>query len=98
MTRVAFIGSEAGAAAYRLAGLETYADEAMDPGVAFDEARRSADLVLVEASFAARIGAVHWRGALATPTPLVAVVPDMTGELPMPDLAVRLRRELGLVE
>jgi hypothetical protein len=54
--------------------------------------------VLLSASLAARIAGGELGAALAALTPLVMIVPDIDGATPVPDLALRLRRQLGLVE
>jgi hypothetical protein len=59
-------------------------------------ARTEAPLVLVAASVAARVAEGDLRAALAALTPLVLIVPDLDRAAPVPDLAARLRRQLGL--
>jgi hypothetical protein len=54
--------------------------------------------VLVSASTAARTPAAALRAACAAIAPLAVVVPDLAGEAPLPDIATRLRRQLGLLE
>jgi vacuolar-type H+-ATPase subunit F/Vma7 len=96
MSRVVYLGDELSAAGWRLAGID--APEAA-PGhetAALESALRSAALVLVSAALAARIDGVTLRRALAALAPLVLVVPDPQGEAPLPDLAARLRLQLGL--
>jgi vacuolar-type H+-ATPase subunit F/Vma7 len=96
--RVVFLGNEVQAAAYRLAGVDTLG---VDPGnatSALAEARAAAPLVLVAASVAAQIPEATMRNACAAIAPLVVVVPDLDGEGALPDIALRLRRQLGLVE
>jgi vacuolar-type H+-ATPase subunit F/Vma7 len=55
-----------------------------------------APLVLVSSAVAAGIAEAVLRAALCALTPLVLVVPDLQGEVPLPDLAARLRGQLGL--
>ena len=96
--RAIFLGDEASAAAYRLAGVEA---RTVPPGGEADSlaaARDAAALVLVGASVAARLPAPLLRAASAGVAPLVVVVPDLGGDGAVPDLGVRLRRQLGLVE
>jgi vacuolar-type H+-ATPase subunit F/Vma7 len=95
---VAFLGSETSAAAFRLAGVDARVARAGDEATDFASARQHAELVVIEASVASRLPAAHWRAALAAVLPLVVVVPDVAGEAPMPDLAARLRKQLGLGE
>ena len=67
-----------------------------EAGAAFDEARAQAPLVLVSAAVAAHIDAAQLRAALMALQPLVLIVPDARGEVPRPDLAARLRGQLGM--
>ncbi|MFO1312070.1 MAG: hypothetical protein U1F41_08415 [Burkholderiales bacterium] len=98
MTHVVFLGSEASAAAFRLAGIDARVavDGEEDAGLA--RARDGADLVIVEASVAARVPARDWLAAVVGAPPLVAAIPDLAGTTCIPDLAGRLRRQLGLSE
>jgi hypothetical protein len=50
----------------------------------------------VSASVALRVPAADLRAAQRALAPLTVVVPDLQGEAPLPDLASRLRAELGL--
>ncbi len=59
-------------------------------------ARSQAPLVLVSAAVAAGIGEALLREALSALAPLVLVVPDLHAAVPLPDLAARLRGQLGL--
>ncbi|MDE2209421.1 MAG: Vacuolar H+transporting two-sector ATPase F subunit [Betaproteobacteria bacterium] len=91
-----YLGDEAGAAGYRLAGVETRIPAQGDEMAALQEARARAPLVLVSAAVAAHIDSRALREALAALTPLVAVVPDTQAEVARPDLVARLRGQLGL--
>ena len=91
-----YIGDEVTAAGYRLAGLGVRVPAPGEAGVAFAEARTQAPLVLLSAAVAARIDAAQLRVALLSLQPLVVIVPDSRGEVPRPDLAARLRGQLGM--
>ena len=67
-----------------------------EASAAFDEACAIAPLVLVSAAVAVHIDAGQLRAALAALQPLVLIVPDAQGEVPRPDLAARLRGQLGM--
>lgn len=95
---VVFLGNEAGAAAFRLAGVDARIAVDGEEGAGLAQARDGADLVIVEASLAARMPAHQWRVALVDAPPLVAVIPDLAGTVCIPDLAARMRRQLGLAE
>ena len=91
-----YLGDEVTAAGYRLAGVQVRVPEPSEASVAFEEARALAPLVLVSAAVAVRIDAAQLRTALAALQPLVLIVPDASGEIPRPDLAARLRGQLGM--
>ena len=91
-----YLGDEVTAAGYRLAGVLVRVPAPGEAGAAFDEARAHAPLVLVSAAVAAHIDAAQLRSALMALQPLVVIVPDSRGEVPRPDLAARLRGQLGM--
>jgi len=91
-----YLGDEVTAAGYRLAGVQVRVPAPGEAGAAFDEARAQAPLVLVSAAVAARIDATQLRVALMALQPLILIVPDARGEVPRPDLAARLRGQLGM--
>lgn len=92
----AFVGDEVTAAGYRLAGARVRVPAAGAETAALAAARAEAPLVLVTAACAARVDAGALRAALAALAPLVVVVADACNEAAPPDLAVRLRGQLGL--
>jgi len=91
-----YLGDEVTAAGYRLAGLKVRVPAPGEAGAAFDEARALAPLVLVSAAVAAHLDAAQLRAALLSLQPLVVIVPDARGEVARPDLAARLRSQLGM--
>jgi vacuolar-type H+-ATPase subunit F/Vma7 len=91
-----YLGDEVTAAGYRLAGAQVRVPAPPEAGAAFAEACALAPLVLVSAAVAANIDAAQLRAALAALQPLVLIVPDAQGEVPRPDLAARLRGQLGM--
>jgi vacuolar-type H+-ATPase subunit F/Vma7 len=91
-----YLGDEVTAAGYRLAGAQVRVPAPEEAAAAFAEARALAPLVLVSAAVAIRIDAAQLRAALTALQPLVLIVPDARGEVPRPDLAARLRGQLGL--
>jgi vacuolar-type H+-ATPase subunit F/Vma7 len=91
-----YIGDEVTAAGYRLAGALVRVPAVGETTAAFDEARALSPLVLVSAAVAAKIDPATLRTALMALAPLVLIVPDAQGEVPLPDLAERLRGQLGM--
>ena len=55
-------------------------------------------LVLISAEIAQRLPPDQLDACLARITPPVVIVPDVRGYTPVPDLATRLRRQLGVLE
>ena len=96
MSLAVFVGDEVTATGYRLAGVTTRVPEIGAEASALAQACSEASLVLVSASVAARIPATDLRVALLAVAPLVVVTPDLQGETPLPDIAARLRAQLGL--
>ncbi len=96
MATPVYVGDEVSAAGWRLAGVGVAVPEAGAEASALAKARAEAPLVLVAASVAARISEESLRAALAAVSPLTLIVPDLLGTTPVPDVAARLRRQLGL--
>ena len=94
--RAIYIGDEATAAGYRLAGLHTSVPASGGESTALEEALSSAMLVLVSSAVAARIDEVRLRTAFAEVSPLVVVVPALDPSAPFPDVAARVRADIGL--
>ncbi len=91
-----YIGDEVSAAGYRLAGVRVVVPALDEVNAAFDEACARAPMVLVAAAIAIRIDENRIRMALAALRPLVLIVPDIQGAVRRPDLAARLRGQLGM--
>jgi vacuolar-type H+-ATPase subunit F/Vma7 len=91
-----YLGDAVTAAGYRLAGALVRTPRAGDEAAALAWARSTAPLVLLSATVAAGVGEAVLRQALSALAPLVLVVPDLHGEVALPDLAARLRGQLGL--
>ena len=91
-----YLGDEVSAAGWRLAGTAVRTPRHGEEAAALAWACTQAPLVLVSAAVAAGIAAPLLRTALLALSPLVLVVPDREGRVPLPDLAARLREQLGL--
>ena len=90
-----YLGDEVSAAGYRLAGVVPRIPDDGDESAAFDRACADASIVIVSAAVAATIAAARLAAAMRRLSPLVVVVPGLEEE-PLPDIASRLRGELGL--
>jgi vacuolar-type H+-ATPase subunit F/Vma7 len=91
-----YLGDEISAAGFRLAGVKTGVPPAGEETDALAAACAEAKLVLVSAAVAARIDDAALSRALAALSPLTLLVPDAAGKVDLPDIASRLRRQLGL--
>ena len=93
-----FIGDEVSAAGFRLAGLRVHTPQADKVLQTLEQATREAPLVLIGARTAQHVPAGTLDRLLAGIDPQVVIVPDVHGEAPMPDLASRIRIQLGVLE
>ena len=91
-----YIGDEVTAAGYRLAGANVDVPSPGKEAEALTAARANASIVLIAAGIAARIPPRELAAARASLAPLTLVVPDLRDESQLPDLAIRLRAQLGL--
>lgn len=96
MAAAIYLGDEVSAAGWRLAGATVRTPLAGEETASLSWARAQAPLVLLSAAVATGIGESALRSALSALAPLVLIVPDLHGAVPMPDLAARLRAQLGL--
>jgi vacuolar-type H+-ATPase subunit F/Vma7 len=93
-----YIGDEVSAAGYRLAGLDVRVPRTDELRATLRQACEEAPLVLISAELAQRLPAAELDVCLADITPPVVIVPDVHGGTGMPDLATRLRAQLGVLE
>lgn len=92
-----YIGDETHAAAWRLAGVEARIAAAdTDVGELFAAACADADLLLISAACAARVPAARLDQARRALTPLLLVLPDPAALDGASELALRVRRQLGM--
>lgn len=97
MARIVYIGDEATAAGYRSGGVETRVPSPAEAGEAVRLALEGrSDLALVSAKLAKSVPQALLEAALAGEWPLVTLVPDVYGNGPVPDVALEVRRALGI--
>lgn len=96
MARVVYLGDAVSAAGYRLAGAVVRTPAAGEATAALDWALSQGTLVLVAADVAAAVDEARLRQAQLALQPLLLVVPDLIGGSATPDLAARLRAQLGM--
>lgn len=96
MAAPAFVGEARAAAAWRLAGARVFTPGPGGAAAALQAARLESPLVLLSAALLPAIGDAALRAAQAAPAPLLIVVPDVDGDAALPDIAARLREQLGL--
>ncbi len=98
MPRPVYFGDEASAAGYRLAGVEVFTPTCRELPEAVQAATEEASFVMISAQLAQCLPEMVLERILTGIRPPVVVVPDVSGGASLPDMATRLRRELGLLE
>jgi len=97
MARIWYIGDEATAAGYRLAGAEVRVPAAEEtPSVLRDAREADAELILLSAQLAGSLPRGELDAALVGTRPLLAIVPDAYGRHPAPDVVHEVRLALGI--
>lgn len=96
MDRPLVISDRLTAAGFRLAGLETLVTEPANSLPRFRQALEQARPVFITADLAALIPAPELARAISRARPVVAVIPDISGHGTAPDMAIKVRRALGV--
>jgi vacuolar-type H+-ATPase subunit F/Vma7 len=97
VARIYYIGDEATAAGYRLAGAEVRVPSPAEAAETFRRAHeRDTDLILLSAEVAALLPREELAAAVLGERPLVAIVPDVHGRHAPPDVARDVRLALGI--
>jgi vacuolar-type H+-ATPase subunit F/Vma7 len=91
-----FIGDEVSASAYRLGGARVRVTRSDRVAADLDWACRESELVLITTESAALLPSEKLLRAQSQLRPLVLVVPDVRGRMPLPDLSAWVRAQLGL--
>ena len=98
MAAPVYIGDEVSASGYRLAGLRVHTPGQDELSAIINSECANAPLILISADMARRLPAAQLDSLLARVTPPVVLVPDVRGNTPLADLAIRLRQQLGVLE
>ena len=97
MARAWYIGDEATATGYRLAGAETRIPAAGETAEVYRRAvADGADLILLSAERAAELDTAELRAGLVALRPLTVIVPDAFGRHAPPDVEREVRLALGI--
>ena len=97
MAQLVYIGGEATAAGFRLAGLDARVASAGDAAAMLRQAfSESPDCVLLDGTLVDYVPVVELEQALVALAPLFAVVPDIRGRGTPPDLVRTVRNALGI--
>jgi len=91
-----FIGDETSAAGYRLAGLRTRSPRAEELLETFRWACGETGLLLLGVAQARQLPAEELAQAVQRLQPQILIVPDIQQQIPMRDLPVRIRTQLGM--
>jgi vacuolar-type H+-ATPase subunit F/Vma7 len=97
MGAAVFIGDELSATGFRLTGVKPVV-AAPDAAAALYDVRKQAALVIMTAELARHVPAAELEAALIAEAPALAIIPDVRMRTPLPDLARKLRRALGIEE
>lgn len=93
-----YIGDEADAAGFRLAGVRVYSPPVSELTATLHTVASDASLILLGTRLAGRLPAGELQRLQAAVDPPLVVIGDPAGGAPTDDLAERLRRELGMLE
>jgi len=93
---LALIADEVTALGWRLIGARVLLPGVDSVSSCWQEARRSADLLLITAEYAAAIPSGELDAALLAEKPLVLVIADLRRRHEPPDLELEVRRALGV--
>jgi len=91
-----FIGDELTGAGFRLAGLKVFEATAEDMETDFRRALETAPLVIITTRVARALPRALVEIAVRRARPPVAIVPEVVGGLPMPDVEREVRTALGV--
>lgn len=92
------MGDEVSAAGFRLAGAEVHSPTALEAGALFRRLRDEFELLILTAEAAEQVPGELLQQAVDQGHPLVLVVPDAAERMQPPDLATRVREQLGMSE
>jgi vacuolar-type H+-ATPase subunit F/Vma7 len=98
MGAAVFIGDELSATGFRLTGVKTIVAAPDAANDALNDARKQAALVIMTAELAHHVPAAELEAALIAAAPALAIIPDVRMRTPLPNLASKLRRALGIEE
>ena len=98
MSIAEFIGDEVGAAAYRLCGVISHVADKRTAASLIGQARERGSLVLIDSSTARYLRNTELETLLASISPPVLVVPDVRGRSKVPDIALLIHKQLGMLE
>ena len=98
MKTCAFIGDEVSAAGFRLAGAEVHSPAEQETATLFRRLRDECELLILTAEAADRVPDELLQQCAEQGRPLLLVVADAAGRRRPPDLAARVREQLGMGE
>ena len=96
MREIVFIGDAVTAAGFRLAGVATEVPDPEALAGAVEAARGATRVLVMTAGAHAALPPALARALDAADTPLLALVPDAQGQVPVADMEAEVRRALGI--
>ena len=93
-----FIGDELSATGYRLAGMRVRTPQPEQLQSVLDWASSHSPLVVITAEYMSLLSDIDQQKYLTQETPMLVVVPDIRDITPVKDVAIQLRKQLGLLE
>ncbi|OOZ37257.1 V-type ATP synthase subunit F [Solemya elarraichensis gill symbiont] len=98
LSEVLFIGDEVTAAGFRLAGVTVMTPEKEKLHEVLAQACEKASLILVTAEFMEALDMQLQQEYMMKVSPMIVVIADINNSVPVMDLAVQVRRTLGILE
>jgi len=98
MFRSLFIGDRVSAAGFRLGGMAVSIPESGTEARLFQEALENNDLIIITAEFASHLSESLIKSVQVAGSSQLLIIPDVRHQQEVPDIAVELRRQLGMVE
>jgi vacuolar-type H+-ATPase subunit F/Vma7 len=98
LIEVLFIGDEVTAAGFRLAGVTVITPDKEKLHEVLAKVCDQASLILITAEFMEALDSQLQKEYMMKVSPMIVVIADINNSVPVKDLAVQVRRTLGILE